>query len=122
MPDLLQDTTVKKETGEANPDHNLSFENITAQVIAILTEVAQGHNTGTDGATTGVAHDDHAPPIEDTAINLTMIHHTDLITDHPQIEVLQLINPEIAVGHTHDHQYQSLRKDYHISSSHSSKS
>ena len=43
------------------------------------------------------------PPIEATAINLTMTHHIDLIADHPHIEVLQHINPEITVGHTHDH-------------------
>ena len=30
MPDLLQDTSMKKETGKVNPDHNLIFENIVA--------------------------------------------------------------------------------------------
>ena len=29
MPDLVQDTTVKKETGKAYPDHNLIFKNIS---------------------------------------------------------------------------------------------
>ena len=69
----------------------------------ILTEAAQGHNTGIDAATTGASHHDHAPPIDDTTINLTMTHNIDHITDHPHIEVLQLFIPEITVGHTHDH-------------------
>ena len=43
----------------------------------------------------------HPPPIEDTAIDLTMTHHINYITDHPHIEVLQLTNPEINVDHTH---------------------
>ena len=103
MPDLLQDTTVKKETGKGNQDHNLLFKKITAQVVTILTEATQGHNTRIDAATTGAAHDDCTPPIEATAIDLTMTHHIDLIADHPHINILQLINPEIAVGHTHDH-------------------
>ena len=68
-----------------------------------LTEAAQGHSTVIDAATTGAAHSDHAPPIEATAINLAMTHHIDLIADHPHIEVLQLINPEIGVGYTQDH-------------------
>ena len=61
MPDLLQDTTVRKETGEANPDHNLIFENIAAQVMVILTEATQDHNTGTDAATTGAAYKNCTP-------------------------------------------------------------
>ena len=103
MPDQIQDTTMKTETGKADPDHNLIFKNIAAQVIMIPTEAAQGHNTGIDTATTGAAHDDHALPMEATAINLTMTHHIDCITDHPQIELLQLTNSEIAVDHAHDH-------------------
>ena len=50
-----------------------------------------------------MAHNDHAPPIEATAIYLATTCHINLITDHPDIEVLQLINPEITVDHTHDH-------------------
>ena len=103
MPDQVQDTTMKKETGKANPDHNLIFKNITAQVIVILTEATQGNNTRIDTATIGAVHDNHTPPIEATAINLFMICHINHIADHPHIEVLQLINPEIAVDHTHDH-------------------
>ena len=48
-------------------------------------------------------NDDHTPPIEATVIDLTMTHHIDHITDHPHIEVLQRINPEITVDHTHNH-------------------
>ena len=103
MPDLHQDTTMKKETGKANPDHNLIFKNIAAQVITIHTESNQGHNTGTDAATTGAAHDNHTLPIEVTDINLSATHHINLTTDHTHIEVLQLFTPEITVGHTHDH-------------------
>ena len=79
------------------------MEDITAQVIVIHTEATQGHNTGINAATTGAAHDDHAPPIEPTAIDLTMSHHIHHITDHPHIENLQLTNPEITVDHTHNH-------------------
>ena len=43
-----------------------------------------------DAATTGVAHDICTPPIEATAIDLTMTHHTDHITDHPHIESPQV--------------------------------
>ena len=95
LPDLVQDTTMKKEKGEANLDHNLIFENIAACIIAILTEAVQGHNTRIDAATTGAAHNNCALPIEATTIDLTMTHHIDYITDHPHIEGLQLINPEI---------------------------
>ena len=69
----------------------------------ILTEAMQGHNTGIDVATTGAAHDGCNPPIQASAIYLTVTHHINLIADHPYIEVLQHINPEIAAGHTHDH-------------------
>ena len=103
MPDQVQDTTVKKETGKVNPDHNLIFKNITAQVVTILTEATQGHNIGIIAATTGTGHNNHTPPIEATVINPAMTHHLNHITDHPCIEVLQLTNPEIAVDHTPDH-------------------
>ena len=103
MPDQVQDTIMTKETGEANPDHNLIFKNITAQVVVIHTEAAQGHNTMIDAAAIGAVHDNCTPPIQGTAINLAMTCHIDHIADHPHIEVFQLTNPEIAVDHTHDH-------------------
>ena len=96
---------MKKETGKANPDHNLIFKNITAQVVMILAEATQGHNIRTDAATTGAAPDNCNPAIEVTAIELATTHYINLITDHPQIEVLQLITPEIAVVHTHKPSY-----------------
>ena len=40
--------------------------------------------------------------LETTAIDLAMTHHIDHITDHPQVEALQVINPEITVGHIHN--------------------
>ena len=69
----------------------------------IHTEATQGCNTRINAATTGAAHDSHASPIEVTAINPAMTHHTDHITDHPHIEVLQLTTPEIAVDYTYYH-------------------
>ena len=103
LPDQVQNATMKKETGEADPDHNLIFENIAARVIMILTEAPLGHNTRIDAATIGAAHNDCTPSIEATAIDLATTCHIDYITDHPHIEVLQLINPEITVDHTHNH-------------------
>ena len=52
MLDLLQDATMKKETGKVDQDHNLIFKNIAVQVIAILREATQVHNTRTDAAMT----------------------------------------------------------------------
>ena len=103
MPNPVQNTTMKRVTGKGDPDHNLIFENIAAQVIMIPTEAAQGHNTGIDATTIGAAHNDHAPPIDATATDLAMTHHINCVADHPHIEVLQLTNPEIAGDHAHDH-------------------
>ena len=69
----------------------------------ICIEAALDCNTRIDAAITGAAHDDCAPLIEATATDLTMICHIDHIADHPHIEVLQLINSEMRVGHIHDH-------------------
>ena len=66
-------------------------------------EATLDHNTRIETATIGAAHDDLALPIEATAIDLATTHHIDHITDHPHIEDLQVINPEITVGHIHDH-------------------
>ena len=103
MPDQVQDTTIKKETVKADPDHNLTFENIAAWVITILTEVIQGHNTEIDAAIIGVAHNDCAPHIEATATDLTVTHHIDHTADHSHIEVLQPTNPGITVDHIPNH-------------------
>ena len=102
-PDPVQDIAMKTGTGEVNPDHIHIFENIAARVIMILPEATQGSNTRTDIATIEAAHDDHAPPIEITAIDRAMTHHINHIAEHPHIEVLQLTNPEIAVDHTSNH-------------------
>ena len=69
----------------------------------IPTEATLDNNTRVDAATTGAAHSNCAPPIEATAINLAVTHHIHHIADHPHIEALQVINPEIAVGHIHNH-------------------
>ena len=50
MPDQIQDTTVKTETGEGNLDHSLVFEDITAQAIMIHIEAALDHDTKIDAA------------------------------------------------------------------------
>ena len=100
MPDQVQDTTVKRETGKANHDHILIFKDTTAQVVMTHTEATQGHNTGANAATKGAVHNSHAPLIEATTIARTVTHHINLIIDHPHIEVLQLTNPGITVDYT----------------------
>ena len=72
MPDQVQDNTMKTGTGKVIPDHNLIFKDITAQVIMIHTEATLGHDIEIVTATSGVAHNAHAPHIEITAINLAM--------------------------------------------------
>ena len=69
----------------------------------IHTKAAPSHDIEIITATPGVAHDAHAPHIKITAIDPTMTHHTNLITDHPHIEVLQLTTPDIVVDHIHIH-------------------
>ena len=91
------------EIDKVNPDCILTTESIAAQVITISIQATLDDNTGIDTAITGAAHNDLAPPIEDTAINLAMTHHIDHITDHPHIEDLQVIDLEIIGGHIHNH-------------------
>ena len=102
-PNQFQGTTVKIETGKADPDHSPTFKDITAQVIVICIEATLDCNTRTDVATTGAAHDDLTQTTEDTTSYLTMTHHPNHITDHPNIKALQVINPEITVDHIHTH-------------------
>ena len=78
----------------------------------IHTEAILDHNIGIIAATTGAPHDAYTPPIEDTAIDAAVTHHTDHIADHPFIEVLQLTTPEIAVDHAHDHPTNLLCKTH----------
>ena len=94
---------MKTETGETNPDHSLIFEDITAQTIIILIDTALDHTTKIDAAITEAAHDNLAPPTEDTATDLTMTPLTNHIADHPNREALQAIDPDIIVGYTYDH-------------------
>ena len=120
MPDQVQDTRVKIETGKANPDHSLTFEDITAQIIMIHIEAALDHNTGRDTMTIEAIHNDLAQPTEDTATDLARTHHTGHITDHPNIKAHQVINPEITVDHIHTHptdlQGMNLADQIHTSS------
>ena len=66
-------------------------------------ETTLDHNTGIDATTTGAAHDDLTQPTEFTATDLAVTHHTGHIADHLHIAALCVINPKIAVHHTHDH-------------------
>ena len=91
------------ETDQADLDHGLTFDDITAQVIMIPIEAALDHNSGIDAATTGAAHDNLTPPIEAIAIDLAMTYLIDHIADHSYMEALKVISPEITVGHIHNH-------------------
>ena len=44
MPDQVHYTTMKTGTGEVDPDYNLIFTDITAQVTTIHTETTQGQH------------------------------------------------------------------------------
>ena len=61
------------------------------------------HTTRIDAATTGTVHDDLAQLTEDTATDLMVTNHIHHTADHPNIEASQVINPEIAVDHIHNH-------------------
>ena len=117
MPDQPQDTTIKTKTGKADPDLSLIFTVIAAQAIMICIEAFLDQGTEIDAAITGAAHNDHASPIEATAIGLTTTCHINHNTDHPHIEVLQLINPVIAVGPIHVH-HATLQGRTHIDQVH----
>ena len=66
-------------------------------------EAALDCNTEIDAAITEAAHDHLTQPMEDTATDHAMTHLTNHIADLPNIEALQVINPKIIVGHTHNH-------------------
>ena len=105
MPDWVQDTIMKTETGKADPDHNPTTKDITAWAIAIHIEATPDHYIGTGAITTGVAHDDLAQFTQatTTTIDLTTRHHTDHIAVLHNIKALQDTDPEIKEGHIHDH-------------------
>ena len=103
MANWIQGTSVKIETGKANPDNSPTFEEITAWVNTIHIEATLHHNTEIDVTTTGAAHDNLGQTTKDTATDLAVTHCTGHIADHPNIKALQVINPEITVGHIHDH-------------------
>ena len=119
MPDQVLDTTVKTETSKANPDHSLIFKDITAQAIVIHIEATLDHGTEIDAAITEASHDNLTPTTVDTATYLTVTPLINHITDYPKTEALQATNPNIIVGHTHDH--PSSRHELHHLSSQSSR-
>ena len=67
----------------------------------IYIETTLDCNTGIDAAIIEVADDDLTQSTEDTATDLTIMHLIDHITDHPNIESLQVVNPKVIVGHVH---------------------
>ena len=69
----------------------------------MITIEALDHNTRIDAATTGAVHDNLAQPIETTATYLATTHYINYIADHPNIEALQVIDPEVTVGHIYYH-------------------
>ena len=103
MADQTWGTTMKTETGEADPDHNLIFEDIAAPAITICIEATLDCNTRINAATAEAAHYNPAPPTEDTATDLAVTPLTDHIADHPNTEAFQATHTNIIVGHTHDH-------------------
>ena len=94
---------MKTEIGKADPDHSLTFKDITAQAITICIEASLDHNTEIDAAITEAAYDDLTQPTKNTSTHLTVTHHTNHIADLPNIEALLVIDPKIIVGHIHDH-------------------
>ena len=79
MPDWAWGTSVKIQTGKANPDHSPTTEDIAAQVIAFHAEATVDYNTGIDVATTEAAHDELAQPTWDTQPQ-TLPWHTTSVT------------------------------------------
>ena len=115
--DHIQDTNVKVGTDKVISNHSLIFTGIAAQVIMTHTEATPGHDIGIIAAIPRVAHNAHVPYIEITVIDPTRTHHTDLIADHPHIEVPQLTTPEIIVDHVHIHPTNPQDK-FHIGHTH----
>ena len=94
---------MKLKTGKADPDHSPTTKCIAGQIITIHIEATPDHNTGIDTTTTEAAHDDLVQPTEDTVTDLTVTPCTSHMADHPHIAALWVINPEIVIGHTHNH-------------------
>ena len=107
------------ETGKANPDHNLPFKDIAVQAITIHTDVTIDYNISRHAAITEAAHGDLTQPTDDMAIDLAMTHHINHNTDHPHIEALLVIDPEVIVGHIHNHPI-CLQDMNHVNQVHSS--
>ena len=101
MPNQVWGTTVKIETSKADPDHSLTFKDLAAWVIVIPTEAALDFNTRTDAITSEAAHDDLTQLTKHKATDLAMTHYTGCIAGLPNINALQVINPEIIVDYIH---------------------
>ena len=93
---------MKIETGKADPDQ-LHYQRHHSSHNCDSHRGHSRYNTGIDAATTEAAHDNLAQPTENTATDLTMVHHTSHIANLLHIAALWVINPEITVGHIHNH-------------------
>ena len=72
---------MKIKTGEADPDHSPTTEDIAGQVIMIHIKATLDHNTRIDAATTEAAYDNHTQPTYDTTTDLAMTYSTSHIAD-----------------------------------------
>ena len=88
---------------ETGPDYRPTHKDISVWVTMICTVATLDHNSGRDTATTETAHDDISQHTADTATDLNVTHWIGHIVDYPHITALEVINPEMVVGHTNDH-------------------
>ena len=103
LSDQTQGTTMKIKTGKANSDHSPTTEDIAAQVVTICIETTLDQHIRINAVTTEAPSSGLTQPTEDTATDLTVTHCTGHIADHPHIAALGVIDPKIAVSHTHYH-------------------
>ena len=94
---------MKIKEAETDPNPSQNTAGITAQVAIDLTEIAQGHKEGTDTTATEAVQSKPIQHTGDTVTGHAVTHHISHIADHPHIAALQVIDPEIVVGHTDYH-------------------
>ena len=101
-PDSLLDTVTRTDIDTADQGHSPVPADIEVTVIMTPTEAIPDHIIETVDATIGVLHDTISPVF----IIFAMTHH---IKDHPDIEVLQLIQ-KIAAALSHVLHINQVRK------------
>ena len=94
---------MKTEEAETDLNPSQNTAGITAQSGIDLTEITQGHKDGTETTNAEAVQGDPTQHTGDTVTGHTMTHHIGHITDHPHIAAFWVINPEVVVGHIHDH-------------------